>query len=87
MVSGQLFDKKKTYNEFEIATAIFGLSTTIQTAAQVTSGGGIRSIRGRGSEGPHHHQQDFMIFSLRRGPSLLVINVVEVVIVVVVMKT
>ena len=55
-----------------MATVIFWLTTTTQITAQVTGGGGIRGIHSRGSEGPHQHQQDFMIFSLRREPPLLV---------------
>ncbi len=54
-------------DEFEIAT-----TTTTQTTTQATAGGGVRGSRGRGSKGPHHHQQDFTIFSLRREPPLLV---------------
>ena len=49
--------QKTTKNEFEIATAIFLLTTTTQTTAQATSGG-VRGSHTRGSEGPHHHQQD-----------------------------
>ena len=64
--------QKTTYNEFEIATAIFWLTTTTQIAAQVTGISGIRGIRGRGSKGPHHHQQDFTFFSLWREPPLLI---------------
>ena len=42
------------------------MTTTTQTTAKA------RGSRGRGREGPHHHQQDIMIFSLRREPPLLV---------------
>ena len=45
---------KTTENESEIATAIFLLTTTTQT----TDGGGVRGSNGRGSKGPHNHQQD-----------------------------
>ena len=48
------------------------MTTTIQTTAQATGGGGVRGICGTGSKGPHYHQQDSMIFSLRREPPLLV---------------
>ena len=37
-----------------------------------TGGGAVRGSCGRGSKSPHHHQQDFTIFSLRREPPLLV---------------
>ena len=47
---------------------------TTKTAAQATGVGGVRGSRGRGSEGPHHHQQDFTIFSLRQEPPLLVLS-------------
>ena len=50
----------------------FLLTATTQATAQATDGGGFRGSHGRGSEGPHHHQQDFMIFSLWREPPLLV---------------
>ena len=40
------------------------MTTTTRTTAQTTGGGGVRGIRGRGCEGPHHHQEDFTIFSL-----------------------
>ena len=66
---------KKMYNEFEKATAFFWLTTTAQTTAQATGGAGVRGSSGRGREGPHHHQQDIMIFSLRREPPLLVANI------------
>ena len=66
--------QKTTYNEFKIATAIFWLTTTTQTTAEATGGAGIRGSRAKGSEGPHHHQQDFTIFSLRQEPPLLVIT-------------
>ena len=55
-----------------IQWAISRLTTTTQTTAQATGGGGVWGICGRGSKGPHHHQQDFTIFSLRREPPLLV---------------
>ena len=48
------------------------MTTTTQTTAKATGGSGVRGSRGRGREGPHHHQQDIMIFSLRREPPLLV---------------
>ena len=65
--------QKATQDEFEIARAIFLLTTTTQTTAKATGGSGVRGSRGRGREGPHHHQQDIMIFSLRREPPLLVV--------------
>ena len=66
--------QKTTYNKFKIATATIWLTTTTKTAAQATGVGGVRGSRSRGIEGPHHHPQDFMIFSLRREPPLLVKN-------------
>ena len=60
--------------------AIFWLTTTTQTTTQATGGGGVRGSRGRVSEGPHHHQLDFTIFSLRREPPLLVIVIVSVIV-------
>ena len=65
--------QKTTQNEFEIATAIFLLTTTTQATAQATGGSGVRRSHGRGGGGPHHHhQQDFMIFSLWQELPLLV---------------
>ena len=66
-----ILKKKTTYNEFEIGTAIFWLTTTTQTTAQATGGGGVRGSRGRESKGPLHHQQDFTIFFLRQEPPYL----------------
>ena len=66
---------KTTQDEFEINTTISLLTTTTQTTSQATGGGGVRGSCGRGSEGPHHHQQDFTIFSLRREPPLLVYGI------------
>ena len=37
--------------------AIFLLTTTNQTIAQATGGGGFRGSHSRGRKGPHHHQQ------------------------------
>ena len=54
--------QKTTQNELEIATATFSLTTTTKTTAQATGGGGVRGSRGRGIEGPHHHQQDLTNF-------------------------
>ena len=62
--------QKTTLNKFEIATAIVWLTTTTQTTAQTAGGSGVRGSCGRGREGPHHHQQDYMIFSLPREPPL-----------------
>ena len=62
----------KNNNEFEIATSIFWLTTTTQITAKATGGSGVEGSRGKGRVGPHHHQHDFMIFSLRWEPSLLV---------------
>ena len=51
--------------------AISLLTITTQTTAQATGGAGVRGSRVRESEGHLHHQQDFMIFFLRREPPLL----------------
>ena len=64
--------QKATYDKFKIAMATIGLTTTTRTAAQATGVGGVRGSRSRGIEGPHHHPQEFMIFSSRREPPLLV---------------
>ena len=66
--------QKTTYNKFKIATATIWLTTTTKTAAPATGVGGVRGSRSRGIEGPHHHPQDFTIFSLRREPPLLVLK-------------
>ena len=63
--------RKTTLNEFEIATAIFSLTSTPQATAQVTGDSGVRGSHSRGGGGPHHYQQNFMIFSLWREPPLL----------------
>ena len=54
------------------AEVFSSLTTTTKTAAEATGVGGVRGSCGRGIEGPHHHPQDFTIFSLRRKPPLLV---------------
>ncbi len=65
--------RQKNMRWDEIGTAFFWLTTATQTTAKATGGSGVRGSRGRGREGPHHHQQDVRIFSLRREPPLLVV--------------
>ena len=71
LVSGQLWGK----NNIEWVWDSYGyflFTTTTRTTAQATGGACIRGSCGRESKGPHHHQQDLMIFSLQRKPPLLV---------------
>ena len=46
--------------------AIFLLTTTTQTTAQATGGGGVKGSRGRGSQGSHRDQQDLIFFPTAR---------------------
>ena len=54
-----------------MATAVFLTDPT----DQAIGGSGVGGSRDGGREGPHHHQQDFTIFSLWREPLLLVITI------------
>ena len=56
--------KTKEY-EFKMNTAIFGLTGPTNQSRPIANlfcGDVVRGSRGRGSEGSHHHQHDFMIF-------------------------